>query len=159
MIRETLFLKIAVFLMALPILALCIFGVPSIAREAAGFYPGFSSLPYFILIGLYITAAAFFTALYQALRLLSYIDKNKAFSDLSVKALQMIKYCAFTISGVYVAGLPFLYLIAEKDDAPGLIVIGLVIIFASMVVAVFAAVLQKLLRSAIDIKSENDLTV
>ena len=48
---------------------------------------------------------------------------------------------------------------AEIDDAPGIIVIGLVIIFASMVIAVFAAVLQRLLQEAIDIKSENDLTV
>ena len=37
--------------------------------------------------------------------------------------------------------------------------VGLVIIFASMVIAVFAAVLQRLLQEAIDIKSENDLTV
>jgi hypothetical protein len=46
-----------------------------------------------------------------------------------------------------------------KSGAPGGIVIGLVIIFASIVIAVFAAVLQKLLRNAIDIKSENDLTI
>jgi hypothetical protein len=32
-------------------------------------------------------------------------------------------------------------------------------IFASMVIAVFAAVLQRILQEAIDIKSENDLTV
>jgi len=31
--------------------------------------------------------------------------------------------------------------------------------FTSAVIAVFAAVLQKLLKEAIDIKSENDLTV
>ena len=55
--------------------------------------------------------------------------------------------------------LPFVYIIAEWDDAPGLILIGLVIIGASMVIAVFAAVLQRLLQEAIDIKSENDLTV
>jgi hypothetical protein len=35
----------------------------------------------------------------------------------------------------------------------------MVLIFASMVITVFAAVLQKLLKQAIDIKSENDLTV
>ena len=45
------------------------------------------------------------------------------------------------------------------DDAPGVILIGLILIFASMVIAVFAAVLQKLLKEAIDIKSENDLIV
>ncbi|MGO4375941.1 DUF2975 domain-containing protein, partial [Paenibacillus sp. MCAF20] len=45
------------------------------------------------------------------------------------------------------------------DDAPGIILVGMVLIFASLVIAVFAAVLQKLLKEAIDIKSENDLTV
>lgn len=55
--------------------------------------------------------------------------------------------------------MPLFYLMAEADDAPGIIVIGLVMIFASMVIGVFAAVLQKLLKEAIDIKSENDLTV
>ena len=55
--------------------------------------------------------------------------------------------------------MPIFYLIAEADDAPGIILIGMVIIFAALVIAVFAAVLQKLLQEAIDIKSENDLTV
>ncbi|KYD16710.1 hypothetical protein B4119_0276 [Parageobacillus caldoxylosilyticus] len=48
---------------------------------------------------------------------------------------------------------------AEVDDAPGIILIGMVIIFGCMVVAVFASILQKLLKNAIDIKSENDLTI
>ncbi len=48
---------------------------------------------------------------------------------------------------------------AERDDAPGIIIIGMIMIFASLVIAVFAAVLQRLLKDAIDIKSENDLTV
>jgi len=60
---------------------------------------------------------------------------------------------------LYVVGMPLFYLIAEMDDAPGIILIGLVMIFAALVIAVFAAVLQKLLKNAIDIKSENDLTV
>ena len=116
-------------------------------------------MKYLVLIDLYATAIPFYFALYQAFKLLSYIDKNKAFSDLSVKALKNIKYCAITISILYVAGMPLFFLMADKDDAPGIIVLGLVIIFASIVIAVFAAVLQKLLKDAIDIKSENDLTV
>lgn len=63
------------------------------------------------------------------------------------------------MSSLYVIGMPLFYLIAEKDDAPGIILIGLVMIFACMVIAVFAAVLQRLLQEAIDIKSEYDLTV
>lgn len=112
-----------------------------------------------VLIGLYVTAIPFFVALYQALRFLSYIDKNKAFSELSVRALKNIKYCAITISILYVVGMPLLFILAQEDDAPGLAALGLVITFASIVIAIFAAVLQKLLTNAIDIKSENDLTV
>lgn len=155
----TLFLKIAVILIGIPVLALCIFLVPEIANFAAELYPDNSFLKYLVFIDLYAAAIPFYFALYQAFNLLSYIDKNKAFSELSVRALKNIKYCAIIISSLLVLGMPLFYLIAEKDDAPGIIVIGLVIIFASMVIAVFAAVLQRLLQEAIDIKSENDLTV
>ncbi|MCQ6563162.1 DUF2975 domain-containing protein [Paenibacillus mendelii] len=155
----TFFLKIAVIIIGIPVLALCIFLVPEIANYAVELYPDMTYLKYLVLIGLYVTAIPFYFALYQAFKLLNYIDKNKAFSDLSVKALKTIKYCAITISILYVVDLPLFYLIGDKDDAPGIILLGLVIIFASMVIAVFAAVLQKLLKEAIDIKSENDLTV
>lgn len=56
-------------------------------------------------------------------------------------------------------GLPFFYIVAKLEDAPGIMLIGLGIIFASTIIAVFAAVLQRLLQEAIDIKSENDLTI
>ncbi|TLS50089.1 DUF2975 domain-containing protein [Paenibacillus antri] len=155
----TLFLKAAVILIGIPVLALCIFLVPQIASYAAELYPDFTAIKYLVFLDMYAAAIPFYFALYQAFKLLSYIDKNKAFSDLSVRALKSIKYCAIAISGLYVVGLPLFYLIAERDDAPGIIVIGMVLIFASMVIAVFAAVLQKLLKEAIDIKTENELTV
>ncbi|MGG4490143.1 DUF2975 domain-containing protein [Metabacillus idriensis] len=155
----TLFLKIAVILIGIPVLALCIFLVPEIAAFAAELYPDLAYLQYLVLIDLYASAIPFYFALYQAFKLLSYIDRNEAFSELSVAALKKIKFCAFSISILYGLGMPLFYLMAEMDDAPGILLIGLVIIFASFVVAVFAAVLQKLLKEAIDIKSENDLTV
>ncbi|RBW68601.1 DUF2975 domain-containing protein [Bacillus taeanensis] len=155
----TLFLKIAVIIIGLPVLAVCIFLVPEIADYAAQLAADVAFMKYYTLIGLYAAAIPFYFALYQAFKLLSYIDTNKAFSQISVKALKTIKYCAIAISIIYVINMPIFYLIGEVDDAPGVILIGMIIIFASMVIAVFAAVLQKLLKEAIDIKSENDLTV
>ena len=146
---STIFLKIAVFLIGGPVLALCIFWLPSFANY----------LSYTVLIGVYASAVIFFFALYQALKLLSYIDKNKAFSELSVKALKKIKYCAITISILFAGIIPLIFPVADADDAPGLVAMPMIIVFASYVVAVFAAVLQKLLKEAIEIKSENDLTV
>ena len=157
--RETFFLKFVVILMGIPVLVLCIFLLPKIAKFFAELNPQLDFLQYPFLIGLYVTAIVFFAALYQTLKLLNYIDRNQAFSELSVQALKNIKYCAVTISALYVVFMPLLYLMAEVDDAPGIILIGMVIIFCCMVVTVFAAVLQKLLKEAIDIKSENDLMI
>lgn len=156
---STLFLKIAVILIGIPVLALCVFLVPKIANFAVELYPNMPYLKYLVYIDLYATTIPFYFALYQAFKLLSYIDKNEAFSQISVRALRNIKYCAVTISILYGLGMPLFYLIAEKDDAPGFIVIGMAFIFASMVIPVFAAVLQMLLKNAVDIKLENDLTV
>lgn len=156
---STFFLRVVVYLIGIAVFMLCIFGLPWIANEASESSSEISSLLYPVLIGMYVAAIPFFIALYQALRLLSFIDKDNAFSESSVRALRNIKFCAVTISTVYMVVMPFFYFIGEKDDAPGVILIGLIIIFASMVIAVFAAVLQKLLKNAIDIKSENDLTV
>ncbi|MDQ0417027.1 hypothetical protein J2Z48_001199 [Croceifilum oryzae] len=155
---STLFLKIVVFLIGIPVLALCLYGLFWFIHHP--FNSNYSYIMYPILIGVYGSAIPFYIALYKALQLLSYIDRNKAFSQMSVTSLQQIKYCAITVSGLYVVLMPFIYLVAEKDDAPGLIIIiGIIPIFASTIIAVFAAVLQRLLQEAIDIKSENDLVV
>lgn len=159
---STLFLKIAVILMGIPVLALCLFLLPQIANEATEAAARGSDLAYVVyglLMVMYISTIPFYFALYQSFNLLNYIDKSEAFSELSVRALKKIKNCAIIISGLYVVALPFVYIMAEVDDAPGLIIVGMVPIFASIVIAVFAAVLQRLLQEAISIKSENDLTV
>lgn len=155
----TFFLKISVIFIGIPVLALCIFLVPRIGNFAGELYPNIAYLKSLVLIDMYAAAIPFYFALYQAFKLLSYIDKNHAFSELSVKALKKITYCAITISVIYLLGMPLYYLMAKKVDPPSFMPMGLIIIFASMVIAVFAAVLQRLLQEAIKIKSENDLTV
>jgi hypothetical protein len=112
-----------------------------------------------ILIGLYVPAIPFFFALYQSLKILNYIDKDKAFSEKSVTAFRNIKYCAITISTLFILGMPYIFYVGDTDDAPGVILIALIIIGASFAIAAFAGLIQKLVQNAVDIKSENDLTV
>ncbi|MFA5935676.1 MAG: DUF2975 domain-containing protein [Patescibacteria group bacterium] len=156
---STYLLRFALFLLALGVLALCVFALPAMWKGGSEEFPMASQAVFLIMIGIYITALPFFFAVWQTFNLLRYIDQNKAFSMLSVKALRNIKYNAIVIAVFYTAFVPLLFPIADADDAPGLIVIGMAIACAPMVVAVFAAVLQKLVQNAIEIKSENDLTV
>ena len=150
---STLVLRAAIILIGVVVLALCLFGIPQVigAFQAGGYDP--------ILIGLYVPAIPFFIALYQAMRILSYIDSKNAFSVPSVNAFRGIKVCALAISGLFAAGMPYIFYVAKQDDAPGVVAIALVIIALSFVIGTFAAVMQKLIRGAVEIKSENDLTV
>lgn len=153
---STVILRGVVILIGLVVLGLCAIGLPMLIKSELTT----SDFDYgWIFVGLYVPAIPFFFALYQALKLLDYIDKNQAFSELSVQAFRSIKYCALTISGLFAAGMPYVFYVADRDDAPGVALIGFVIIGASFVIATFAAVLQKLVQNAVDIKSENDLTV
>lgn len=158
---STIFLRLAIFAIGAIVLALCVFALPSIWVHTPDEYSN-SSIQMSvraILVAFYIGAVPFFTALYQSLKLLGYIDKNKAFSNLSVQALKVIAYCGAVISVIFVASLPFFYIWAENDDAPGLIIIGMILACAAFTVTVFSAVMQRLLKQAIAIKSENELTV
>jgi hypothetical protein len=67
----------------------------------------------------------------------------------------------FTQDSVYylVLGILYIRLSVVDDDPAGITALGIFTTFASIVVATAAAVFQKLLQNAVDIKSENDLTV
>lgn len=156
---STYVLRAAVLAVGLAVLALCIFALPATWRAVPAEYPNHTYVFYGIIIAMYAAAVPFFAALFQTMKILSFIDRGKAFSELSVKALKVIKYCGIVISIAYAASLPFFYMWANNDDAPGLLVIAMVLTCAPLAVSVFAAVLQRLLREAIAIKSEHDLTV
>ncbi len=156
---STLLLKIAVFLIGAPVFDLCIFLFIMVAKKIIEGGSERAWVMYSIITIMLLSAIPFFTGLYQAFKLLTYIDKNKAFSQISITALKKIKYCATAVSGMYVVAVPFFYIFAELDGAPGVVIIGMMFVFAPMAIAVFAAVLQRILQEAINIKSENDLTV
>lgn len=155
----TLFLKAVLVLIGLGALAACVFSFPHVWYGAPAEWPRFAYVIYPGLIGIYATIVPFLFAVYQALKLLQYIDKNNAFSEASIRALRTIKFCAIAVSVLYAIAMPLMYVIAEIDDAPGLILMWAAVCCAPLIVATFAAVLQKLVRSALDMKTEHDLTI
>ena len=113
----------------------------------------------FILYG-YALSIVFFVALYKAFKLLGYIGQNKVFSSNSVGALKSIKYCAIILSVLIVTAGLYIKISHNKDDDPaGFLAICIVTTFVSIVVATAAAIFEKILQNAIDMKSENDLTI
>lgn len=113
----------------------------------------------FILYG-YAASIAFFVALYQAFKLLGNITHNKLFSHDSVRTVRSIKYCAMIVGGaIALAGLYIMIFHAKDDDPAGFVAMCIVTTFISIAIAAGVAVAEKVLQNAVDMKTENDLTI
>ena len=154
---STIFLRLAIIGFGVLVLLFSIFLLPQAVQEAARSY----SVPVYVsaAIGIYAAAIPFYIALYQGMRLLNLIDKNKAFSKKSVNSFKVIKIAGIVMSIFFAGALPLFYAVAQTEDAPGIMLIGLTFAGIPFVIGVFAAVMQRLIQNAVDIKSENDLTV
>jgi hypothetical protein len=110
------------------------------------------------LIYAYVGSLPFFFGLYQAFRLLGYVGQGQALSSDAIRALEHIKYCALTVIAFIVGGEAYIIL-GVNDDHAGPVALGILTTFACVVTATAAAVLERVLQSAVDLKLEHDLTV
>jgi small-conductance mechanosensitive channel len=156
---STLFLKIVLVLATLAVLAGCILWLPAWAKNDIRINPDEAIFRYSVLVAVYSIAILFFVSTYQAIKLLHYIDKNKLFSASSVASMKVIKYCSITATTIIALGIVLFRIFVGGDDAAGPTGLGIILTFVSCVIGTCAAVLQKLLQNAVDLKSENDLTV
>jgi hypothetical protein len=106
----------------------------------------------------YFASIAFFVGLVQAFKLLGYAGQNRIFSQPAVRAMRTIKYCALAMIVFVVIG-EVVFIWPNSDDPPPGIIMGLLVTFGSIVVATAAAMFERVLQNAVDMKSENDLTV
>ena len=154
---STIFLQIIIVLIGVGALALLLWEPHIEGRNAhATLFQIYFKDPF--LAYAYMASIPFFVALYQAIKVLGYIQHNKAFSPAAVKALRTIKFCAIAIIA-FVAGAEVFIMLHTSDDRAGGVFMGVLITFGSIIIATAAATFQRILQNAVDIKSENDLTV
>ena len=157
---STVFLQIVIVLVGVGALALMLWEpqIEGVNAHATNFEIYFQD-PFLALV--YAGSIPFFIALYQAFKVLGYVGRNQVFTPEVVKALRTIKYCALAIIGFVVLEELFILLSGNRDlENPGApILLGILIVFPSIVVATAAAMFERVLQNAVDIKSENDLTV
>lgn len=156
---STVFLQVVIVLVGMVALGLMLWEPHLEGRNAhATVYQVYFNDPFLAYV--YLASTAFFTALYQAFRLLGYVGRNEVFSLRSVNALRTIKYCAMSLVGFILGAEAYIFLFQRgKDDIAGGVMMGLFLMFVSSVIAAAAAVFERTLQSAVELKAENDLTV
>ena len=154
---STVFLQVVVVLIGIGVLAFLLWEPQFEGRNAhATQFEVYFQDPF--LAYAYTASIAFFVGLYQAFKVLGYAGQNKIFSPAAVKSLRIIKYCALAMIA-FVAGAEAFLLMHESDDAAGGVMMGVFVTVASIVIAAAAAMFERILENAVELKSENDLTV
>jgi apolipoprotein N-acyltransferase len=156
---STTFLKFVLLLIALPILAGLLYfpqveGRNALAENRLMIYFNDPFLAY-----VYLGSVPFFVGIFYAIKMLGLIEQNKAFTHQAVKTLRNMKYSALALMGFILLAMPWIFMFAQDDDSPGVVLIGLAAAFIAGVLATACAIFQKLFQNAVDIKEENDLTV
>lgn len=107
---------------------------------------------------IYVGSIPFFVALYEAFRLLGWIaSPPAAFSNRAVRSVRVIRHCAKVTVGLILVGVVVLMFVG--DERPPAAFMGLLATLAFLVIGASAAAFERLLQSAVDLRSEHDLTV
>ncbi|MDE5051681.1 DUF2975 domain-containing protein [Niallia taxi] len=148
------FLKVVVFLVGIAVLALCIYWMPVLTIKDLKAHPGGDYTLYPLLVCAYGVCITFFIALFQVYKLLTYIGRDNAFSELALTSLKRIKKCAFTAIFFLLLMIISLKVISaiNEDDVAGPISISLMGILATCIITAIVDVLQKPLKHFLDEK-------
>jgi len=156
----TLFLQVILVLIGAVVLALMLWEPHLEGRNAhATVWQVYFDDPF--LAYAYAGSIAFFVALWQGFKLLGYMRRDEVFSPASVKALRTIKRCAITLIA-FLLGAELFFVVVQRtreDDIAGGVMMGLFLILVSVVVATAAAVFERTLQNAVEMKTEHDLTI
>jgi hypothetical protein len=154
---STLFLKVILVLVAVGIFAGMIRFPQTEGRAAHLDLISIYADP--VIIYFYIASIPFFVGLYQAFKLLNLIDAHQAFSQGAVHTLRNMKLASLSLIGFIALFELYLRFFVLGEDKAGPMALGIYLSLAFGVVATAAGVFQKLFQNAVDMKSENDLTV
>jgi len=156
---STIFLQVVIVLLGIGVLAALLWEPQVEGRNmhATQFQIYFKD-PFLAYI--YLAFVPFFVGIFQAFKMLGYTRRDEIFSERSVRALRIIKYCAITTAIFILGAEAYIFIFVRgTDDVAGGVMMGAFIIFISAVIGTAAAVFERILQNAVDIKSENDLTV
>lgn len=150
---STFFLKIIICLIALGALAALIRFPQTEGRAANLDLLSIYTDPFIIYT--YIASIPFFMALFQAITLLTLVEKNAIFSPAALRAVKNSKYCAQAIIGFVIGAEAFLLLAMRNtsDDSAGAVAMGIFITVISLCVVAGTTVLEKLLQKGAALQS------
>lgn len=112
----------------------------------------------FILV-LYLILLVTLLLNFFLLRLVKTFPSKETFTKKSLKLISKIRSCLLCITILAFGILPKFYQIADMSDSPGILLIAFVLLFIPFFIYILSSILIDLLKQAIYLKIDYDLTV
>lgn len=148
----TMMLRIILILITIFIVTLSVIGMISLIKEPINAL--YSYILYPIVIFLYLSSVFIYLSFYQTNKFLKLLDNHKVISVDSISIMSKIKVYGLIFAIIYFIALPFFYLLADLDDAPGIIFIGLMMFIGGVIVSLFAEIITKLINEGLKTNNE-----
>ncbi len=142
--------KIVLLLITIAVFSLSVIGIISLIQDPIN--PIYGYILYPIVIAIYLSTVLIYMAFYQTNKFLSLIEKQWIFSNTSIRFLEKIKWYGLIFGILYLIALPFFYLLANADDAPGVIFVGMIPLVGGVIVFLFAEIMIKIIDEGIELK-------
>jgi len=108
----------------------------------------------------YFASIAFYFSLVEVLKILKYIGQEQLFSTASIKSIKKIKFSAFSLCFFTLLVALYIRFFNHSDDDPaGFIALCIIMILFFIAVGIAAGLIEKSLQKALQMKTENDLTI
>ncbi|MDT2703713.1 DUF2975 domain-containing protein [Enterococcus dongliensis] len=118
--------------------------------------------PFFVsclFVSFIVSVLLGFRVLFLLAKMLRYIKKSEAFSMKTLKVVSAIKKTILLISIAFLGILPFFYTVADRQDAPGILVIGFALVLLPFTAFIFSQIVEELFKNAAELKTDNELTI
>lgn len=147
--RKYFVLKCVLILISLIILILSIYGLVGYFNNGP-FNQEYAKILYPPFIGLYVSTLLMYLGLFSTYRVIRNIENKQRYSISTYRNLGYIQIYSSVITFIYLGMAPFVFYIADKDDAPGLILINVVLILVFFIISASSLLLGKHVKEVIE---------
>ena len=152
-------LQATLIVLSLPVLILVSLFMLEVLRFSIELMPNIEPFKWPLTLILMVADGLFLSIVFNGIKILFDFSKDQVYSIFTLNILHKAYRKALIITGIFIMFLPFFYIAAELDDAPGLILVGAFLVGLAFALALVLKVFTKLVMQALVIKNENDLVV
>lgn len=143
--KEIILLKLSILMIWILFLSILLFGFISVTGESIINSEKMTKVLYIIIFLFSLSFVPFSVIVYQINKLFNNNTINNIFSISSINSLIMIIKQSILMVIIHLVAIPFFFVVGEVDDAPGVILVGIILFVFPIFIFSMSSILKNVL--------------